>query len=168
MKYNFQTYSPQEANMNNPLFFVCSNRTNEYSHFIIRPVWKQEDGRICFYNHASEAILEGFKITCQWNIFAGVNEDHLKTPYAWRTEYDSRLDQNSLGAFQQKINFLEKIEKGIAKISKELGRPETFESYVAYVANVMSINSFVFEFDGGVEHDVATTMLKIKNIYKGK
>jgi hypothetical protein len=142
MKYSFQTYDESESNMNHPVLLVQHNESNSgYGSITVRPVWMHND-KVRFYNHDSEAILQNFEITCQWNLYNQIDES-FNRPYAFHVGYTVGFDIDHMESVNEKIGFLKKLNKGLGKISGKFGHTESFEDFIIRIAVCMGIDTFV-------------------------
>ncbi len=84
--------------------------------------------------------LDGLTVTAQ------ADSDSMKRPgdewYAWEVSYDRSRVQ--LKDAEEILPVLRKIDKRVARLTSELGRPSTLASFCAYVASAITRQTSVF------------------------
>jgi len=110
--------------------------------------------RVFFYTYENDDITQiihspwefpvetkHLEVSCQLDNNGTTNGN----PYAWNTSFHNvNLDT---GNCDRMVKTLRHIERGLAKIEKQIGNIESFEDYVVRVCRSIGVDKFVFPAD---------------------
>ena len=113
----------------------------DFFHVRAAVSYLDEAGELKSYKGPDERKFDGLTVSCQaGGISATAGE---LEPYAFSVEYRN-LYSLDLAKAESAVKVLRKISKGLDKLNAKYGRADRFGAFVLRVADVLGIDSFVF------------------------